>query len=188
MNISNEQNTAAGQIVDLIAGGTGATREIHPETAIASCANLAGSLLLRSFKFDLTKHAPGTILLSNEANENFPKLVNILAAFLEKSGITLDKSKLGGAASNGGAEPKLKFLQSLELIQGRAIDIAQRNRLNFEEASISATLATAFIVKECTRNIAPEIGFNVAVYSFIEGSKTVPPQLESKDKPWYKLW
>lgn len=195
MNISNEQNKAAGEIVDLIAGSVGANREIHPETAIASCANLAGSLMLRSFNFDLTKDQ-GSVLLSNEANEKYPQLINILSAVLERSEVSLDKSKLGGEVSKRGAQPKLTIQQALELLQGKALEIAKRNNLSLEEMSISAALATAFVVKESARNIGYEIGFNVAAYGFIEGIKTVPPSLESgekpaplkNEKPWYKFW
>ena len=37
--------------------------------------------------------------------------------------------------------------------------------------------AKSFIVKAGAGTIGSEVGFNIAVYGFIEGSKTVPPRL-----------
>ena len=54
-------------------------------------------------------------------------------------------------------------------------------------------MATAFIVRECAANIGAETGYKIAIYGFVEGSKTVPVQLvenqtKSMSKPWYKFW
>jgi len=194
LNISDAQNRATGEFVDLVANKIGSGRAIHPETAISSAARLAGSLLLRSFNLSIGSVEPGTVLLSNEANEKGPLLVGTVAAFLSKSGISLDKSLLGGEQSKRGAEPNLTVLQTLSTFQEDALQISSKNGLSLEEAAQSAALATGFIVKECAGNIGAEVGFNVAAYGFIEGCKTAPPVLShlastsQKKKPWYKAW
>ena len=192
MQITEQQNRAAGDFVDLIAGRLGAGRAIHPETAIATSARISGSLLLRSFGFDLDSQEPGTVLLSKEANEQGPALVNLLAAFLASGKIQLDQTKLGGAAEHRGAEPDLNTQQSLALIQEDALQIAERNSLSLRQAAEAAALATGFIVKECIASIGGETGFNVAAFGFIEGSKSVPPRIQNRkpspSKPWYKFW
>lgn len=194
MNISASQNKAAGEFVDLIASkASSGGRAVHPETAISCAARIAGSLLLRSFNLGLGAAEPGTVVLSNEANEKGPQLVSILAAFLANNGVSLDQSLLGGKSANRGSEPQLSTIQTLSLLQADALNIASQNNLTLEQAAQSAALATAFIVKESARNIAAETGFNVASFGFVEGSKTVPPpaaiekSTSTRRKPWYRL-
>lgn len=194
LNITPEQNNATGEFIDLVAAKVGNNRAIHPETAIAASARLAGSFLLRSFNFKLDDLVPGTVLLSDEANEKGLMLVNTLTAFLSASNLSMDEAKLGGQQDQQGQEPHLDILNSLTLLQTDAIKIAEANGLTMEQAAQSAALATAFIVKECAPQIGVETGFNVAVFCFIEGSKTVPPiaptngQSYTKSKPWYQFW
>jgi hypothetical protein len=191
--ITEKQNQAAGDFVDLIAGRLGSGRAIHPETAIASAARVSGSLLLRSFGFDLGSSEPGTVLLSNEANEKGPALISLLGAFLAENQVSLDPTKLRGATEHRGTEPNLTTLESLSLLQAEALAVAARHSLSLQQAAEAAALATAFIVKECSASIGGEVGFNVAAFGFVEGSKTVPPRLEEvvkppSSKPWYKVW
>jgi hypothetical protein len=191
--ITDKQNQATGDFVELISARLGSGRAIHPETAIAASARVAGSLLLRSFGFDLKTPEPGTVLLSTEANERGPALVNLMGAFLAEKQVELDATKLGGTSEHRGMEPNLNLHESLELLQADALAIAARYSLSLQEAAESAALATAFIVKECVASIGGETGFNVAAFGFVEGCKTVPPQLEKLNppptpKPWYKIW
>jgi hypothetical protein len=181
-------NKVAGLLVDLVAARAGTGRAVHSETAIAMTARLSGSLLLRSFNFELQKLEPGSALLSEQANEEGPQLINILGSMLQNFGVVLDKTKLGGSDALRGEEPKLSVVESLALLQEDAIRIAEQNRLSLKEAAQSAAMATAFIVKECTPSIGGEVGFNVAIYGLIEGSKTVPPRLQSASKPFWKFW
>jgi hypothetical protein len=194
LNITQAQQKAVGEFVDLVASTVGKNRAIHPETAISASAQLSGSLLLRSFNLRLDNLHPGTIVLSNEANEKGPMLVNTLAAFLSASNVSLDQKKLGGEAVHRGEQPQTRILDALSQLQGAAIKVGEVNSLSLEQAAQAAALATAFVVKECAPKIGAETAFNVAVYGFIEGSKTVPPRLASlpnlqaEVKPWYKFW
>ena len=181
MQISEAQNKAAGEFVELIAERVSAGgRAIHPETAISCAARVAGSLLLRSFNLGVESEEPGVVLLSNEANEKGPMLFRTLAGFLAHVGVPLDNALLGGEAASRGAAPQLSVLEALALLQEDAIQIAKNNNLRLEEAAQAAALATGFIVKECVTNIGAETGFNCAMFSFIEGCKTVPPYLGGK--------
>lgn len=192
MQISEAQNKAAGQFVDLVATKLGTGRAVQSETAIACIARLAGSLLFRSFNLDVHSAEPGTAVLSNEANEEGPQLIGIMSAVLHHFGITLDQEKLGGELSNRGNAPDLSVVESLNLLQAEAMEISRSNGLQLKESAHAAAIATAFIVKECSRNLSPEVSYNIAAYGFIEGCKTVPPTSSTapstKKKPWYKLW
>jgi hypothetical protein len=169
METIEKQHEAA---VDLVSSRLGGDQGVHPETAITSAARLAGSMLLRSFQFDLDTHEPGSILLSPEANEKGPQLINVLGTMLENFGISLDKSKLG---TERGENPKLSYLEAMDIFQNDVLRILENTQLEYEDGAIAIGMATAFIVKECSTSIGAEIGFNSAVYGFIEGTKTIPP-------------
>ncbi len=139
---------------------------------------MAGSLLLRSFGFDLETPEPGTVLLSSEANEQGPHLINLMGTFLARNHIELDPTKLDDAQEHIGVHPHLNLQESLALLQGDALKIATQHSLSLQQAAESAALATGFIVKECAGSIGGETGFNVAAFGFVEGSKTVPPNLK----------
>lgn len=192
--ITQAQGKAAGEMVDLIANRIGTGRAVHPQTAVASAARLAGSILLRSFDIIPAGTRPGTAILSNEANEEGPKLLGVISGMLKQLGETLNQGKLAGAPSPQVDPPVLSVLESLELLQADALRIAQANGLSLKEAAWSAAMATGFIVKECARDIGPEEGFTIAASGIIEGCKTVPPEFgaapapSAGKKPWYKLW
>lgn len=192
MNITQEENAAAGELVELIASKVGdSNRAIHPETAISVSARLSGSLLLKSFGLGLDAGETGSVLLSEEANEHAPILINILGEFLSASNIHIDKEKIGGNETQRGEAPRLNTVETLSLLQDEAIDICKRNSLGMQGSARAAALATAFVVKECSPQIGAETAFNVAIFGFIEGSKTIPPviggETSNSKKPWYKI-
>lgn len=195
MNITQEENATVGELVELIASKVGdSNRAIHPETAISASARLSGSLLLRSFDLNLNVGEPGSVLLSEEANEQGPILINILGGFLSASNIHIDNDKIGGEETQRGEPPRLNTVEALSLLQDEALNICKRNSLSMESSARAAALATAFVVKECSPQIGAETGFNVAIFGFIEGSKTIPPAIGDEistpigKKPWYKIW
>lgn len=180
------QSDAAGQMVDLIANRLGERRAVHPETAIASAARVSGSLLFSSFGLDLKDCAPGTVVLSHDANEKGPQLVSILGGMLQMMKVPLNAEWLNAHPTNRGAEPKLTTLETLEMFLEDSLNIARDKGLTLEEAAQAAAVATAFIVRECSKSIGAEVGFNAAAFGFIEGCKTAPPR--TAKKPWYRPW
>lgn len=193
MNITPEQNKAAGEFVELIAAKIGDGRAVHSETAIAACARLSGSLLLRSFNFELETLEPGTVLLSEEANQKGPELINTMLGFLSALGVPADQLSVNQQAGQGEA-PRLDVGPSLALLQSDALKIGERYGLQLDQSAQAIALATGFIVKECIPQIGAGVALNVAMFGFVEGSKTIPPRLgnvqmeKTSAKPWYKFW
>jgi hypothetical protein len=188
MNITKEQNVAAGEIVELIAEKLGANRQIDPATAISAGARLAGSFYFRSFNFDMKDIKPGSAVLSEQANEKGPLLINILGMTLSSFGINLDRDLISKTSK---AESDISFLDSLNILQDKAHEIMSRNKLTQEQMAHSCAMATAFIIKECKADLSAESGFNTAIYAFIEGSKTYPPLLggiTQEKKSIFKFW
>jgi len=180
MQITKQQHKAAQEIFELIAKELGKNRAVHPATVISSAARLSGSFMFRSFNLQLANGSPGDVVLSVEANEKGPLLINFTGWMLSSLGIDIDKKELEDSPM---AESDLSLLDSLKLLQNKASEIMSMNKLDYEQMAFSCAMATAFLIKECQHDLAVQSGFNTAIYSFIEGSKTYPPELSSPAAP-----
>jgi hypothetical protein len=188
MQITNQQHAAAGKIAQLISTALGQQGKIEPATAIISCARLSGSFLFRSFNFSMDDITAGSVVLSEQANEKGPVLINIMGWMLSNFDIDIDAEKLDAAPK---PESNLNFVDTLNLLQDQAVAIMNQNKLNYEEMAHSCAMATAFVIKESSEILSPESGFNASVYGFIEGSKTFPPALAEptrKKKSFFRFW
>ncbi len=179
MEISSNQNNAVNDIVEMVVTVIGnGSREIDTTEAISSTARLAGSFLFRSFGFKIKDPKPGTVMLSEEANTKGPQLVNITHAVLLNFGLQIDNKKM----SNGNRKhTESDFVDVIGRIQTPALEIMRKNDLGYEQMAQSAAIATAFIIQQSS-NITPEEGFGTAIYHFIEGTKTYPPEFSSKSE------
>jgi hypothetical protein len=201
MEITKNQNEAVNDIVEMVVSVIGnGSREIDITEAISSTARLAGSFLFRSFGFKINDVKPGTVMLSDEANMKGPQLVNITHAVLNNFGIQIDNNKMSGGSQK---HAESNFLDIISKVQVPALAIMKKRELSFEQMAQSAAIATAFIIQQSS-NITPEEGFKIAIYHYIEGSKTNPPDIiseaESGTKPqqeknsdgqkksWWKIW
>lgn len=188
MQITENQNKATGEIVDLIANAIGRKREVHSATAIITSARLSGAFLFKSFGLNIDDAKPGTAVLSDQANQEGPELINVISAVLSNLGVAIDNNKMESAEIE---ESELDFLQSLSVTQTRANKIMAKYLLTYKEMAVSCAMSSAFIIEQCKNDIAVESGFNLAIYGLIEGSKTVPPRIVEKrtnQKKWYKFW
>jgi len=205
MEITKDQNNAVNDIIEMIVSVMGSgSREIDTTEAISSTARLAGSFLYRSFGFKIEDAKPGTAMLSHDANNKGPELVNITHAVLQSFGVQIDSNKMSNANIS---KSNNDFTAIIGKIQTPALKIMQKNKLSYEQMAQSAAIATAFIIQQSS-NITPEEGFGTAIYHYIEGSKTYPPEFEessegkktadkimndeskiaSEPKSWWKFW
>jgi divalent metal cation (Fe/Co/Zn/Cd) transporter len=53
--------------------------------------------------------------------------------------------------------------------------------LSLQDAADSAAAATALIIQQSLPVLDPNVAFGIAVYGFIEGSKTVPEAITALD-------
>ena len=187
-NLDQKHFDAAGAMAEVFAAKLGANRAVHSPTVIAAGARMAGTMLLRSFGFDTAKMEPGAAVLSDQANEQGPVLINILGNMLTHYGVPLDKTKFETVGR--GEEPKLGVNAMQELLEAELTAIRERFGLDLVGGAQACALTTAWLVKECAQQIGAEVGFNIAVYGFIEGSKTVPIPLNapSKKRTWFQFW
>lgn len=166
LNAASEFGTTAMQTFD--GGGT-----FPAETVIGSVARMAGSFLMRSFGLPMTGIQPGSVVLSEQANQQGPRLVQVLGAVLQGIGVKLDQSRLSAnpAAAGHLQEP---FLETQEALEMQFAGIRNKYGLSDAEAADSVVVATAVLIKNCASSLDPHVGFGLAVYGFIEGTKTAP--------------
>jgi hypothetical protein len=138
--------------------------------AVSATARMAGTFLFRSFNFPANNIQPGTAVLSDLANEKGPKLINVAAATLMQLGIPVNSFR----TKKEDMEPLAPFLETQRLLEPSYLAIKKRQGLDWSEAAVSAAFATAHLIKRGERFLNAEKGFAIAVYGFIEGSKTAP--------------
>lgn len=143
------------------------------ETVIGAAARMAGSFLFRSLGLPLTGIQPGSVVLSEQANQQGPRLIQILGAVLENLGVKLESSKLS-ADQRAARGQKESFLETQKILEERFGAIRDKYGFSDGEAADSVAVATAVLIKNCSNLLDPHVGFGLAVYGFIEGSKTAP--------------
>ncbi|MFN0122578.1 MAG: hypothetical protein ACKV2V_18940 [Blastocatellia bacterium] len=167
-------------------------RGVHAETAIACAGRMAGTFMLRSCRLPMDHLEPGMPVLSDAANEKGPYLTDLLQMALTQMNININPN-CGEDVLAGRDAPQISVLETQRLLENDFRQIMRKYQLNDEEASHAATFTTAFMVQACGGVIEPQSAFQYAIYSMVEGSKTVPQRLaadangEAK-KPWYKVW
>jgi len=188
--IEKKHFDAAGSVSEVIANRLGGgSRAVHSETAISVAARMAGTMLFRSFGLDTSKMPVGATVLSEQANEKGPILLNIVIMMMRQYDLQPDKDKLADV-KNRGRTPQLNVTQTQELFDTDLQLIREQHNPTLEDAACACALATAWLIKECAPQIGLEAGFNIAAYGFVGGTKTVPrpedPAVEGRTtRPWY---
>src|SRR5438105_6607664 len=101
--LTKQQMDAAGEFANATIAALKVAQGVHPPTLIAASARMAGIYLFRSFGLKLSGVSPGQVVLSAEANEQAPQLIQIAAGILSRIGI-----KIADAPPDTPADPKTK--------------------------------------------------------------------------------
>lgn len=145
-------------------------RGVHAETAVAGVARMAGTFLFRSFGFTLPDLKPGQPTLSEQANERGPRLVDITTTLLKSAGINIELND----NDQSGHEPQFSFLDSQRLLEPAFNAVRESSGLTLVQGADAAAVATALLIQQTAAVLDPSVAFSIAVYGFIEGSKTAP--------------
>jgi hypothetical protein len=149
---------------------------------------------LRSFGLPIQTLAPGSPVLSDAANERGPVLVDVLGSILQSMKIDIDAQRATSQPSE--LKPQLSVIETQERLDAPLRRLQATHGLSDEEAAHACAIATAFFIRDCASVLNVETAFGIAVYGFVEGTKTVPvriaeptpPTPSEKARPWYKLW
>lgn len=166
---------------------------LHAETLIGSVARMAGSLMYRSFGFN-SPIEPGTAVLSDQANIHGPKLMNVMFAALQQLGDKVSQEDLNSEYASANFS-QLSFKESHDRLAPFFLKYCEVTPMAFHDAAMGAAIATGILVHDCREVLSVDKGVAIAVYGFVEGTKTAPFPLDpvetpaaEKKKPWYKMW
>jgi hypothetical protein len=145
---------------------------LHAETLIVSVSRMAGSLMYRSFDLDKSISA-GTTVLSEQANIYGPQLMNTLFATLTELGhpigeAELDKTFLSSKLS------QLSFKESIEKLSPFYLKYCEVASISLQDGAFGAAISAGLLVHDCRDVLSVEKGAALAVYGFVEGTKTAP--------------
>jgi hypothetical protein len=175
--LRKQQIDAAQEFANATISALKLPQGIHPGTAVAATARMAGTYLFRSFGFNLAGLEPNQVVLSEAANEQGPALIPIAGGILTKFGITLDNST-AGKATPPEHKPGQPFLETQRMLEPLYAPIKDRFGLTTQEAAQAAAVATALLIRHFSKSLNPSVAFGIAVYAFIEGAKTAPDPVQ----------
>ncbi len=147
-------------------------RGLHAETLIISVARLSGGMLFRSFGVTPGLN-PGTTVLSEQANLQGPKLMNLMLTTLHQLGHKLGEGQLDREYTSGKFS-QLTFQEAHTRLAPFFLKYCEVANISYQDAAFGGAIATAILVHECKDVLAVSKGAALAVYGFIEGTKTVP--------------
>ena len=173
-------------------------RGLHAETLISSVARMSGSLMYRSFGFD-QKIEPGTTVLSDQANIHGPKLMNLMLVTLQRLGQKIAEENINGEYASAKFS-QLSFKESHDRLAPFFLKYCEVAPISHYDAAFGAAIATGILINDCREVLGVDKGAGIAVYGFIEGTKTAPfpinggsasspqPEPSPSKKSWYKVW
>jgi hypothetical protein len=176
--LSKQQLDAAHEFANATISAMKLPRGIHPPTVVAASARMAGTYLFRSFRLNLSGVLPGQAVLSAVANEQAPLLAQVAAGTLARVGIKIANSPPSTAA-DAKSKPMLAFLDTQRKLESAYAPIRAKFCLPADQAAQAAAVATALLIRHCAKALDPNVAFGIAVYGFIEGSKTAPEPVEA---------
>jgi hypothetical protein len=134
---------------------------------------MAGTFLFRSFELKLPGVSPGVAVLSEEANQHSPMLIQTTANILATLKVAI-ADRPPEVPSNPNTRPTKGFLETQRILEPIFEPVRVRYRLTYRQAGQAAAIATAILINHFIKHLDPNVAFGLAVYSIIEGCKTAP--------------
>lgn len=154
---------------------------VHVGTLVSAFARLSGTSLLRSFNIIPDEIEPGTVLLSDQANQEGPQLHGVIINLLEAFGTQLDQSKIV-IETPPEFQPVIDLGQTQEQFEHGFTEIVRRNGFDQKEAAFAAAAACAIAIHETRDVVDPHLSFGIAAFGVVEGAKTAPvPLVQNSD-------
>ena len=159
----------------------------HPGTALSVAARLAGTSLFRAI--NQREVGPDVVVLSEEVNKAYPKLLNMFAHYNKKSGIDV-MAKPPVTTFPEGDKPLMSLSQIQAEYQNQYNEIMQKHGLDYTESAYAGMIVASIIFDfHCIKNkdIDPYIATGIVAMGVVEGAKTGPVPLDEKKAEEYKM-
>ena len=152
----------------------------HAGTVLSVAGRLAGTSLFRAIHKQ--EFEPGTVVLSEEANQAYPQLLNLFAYYVKQSGLDVMSRPLVSQFPEGD-QPRMEVTEVQAEYQDRYNAIMKKHGLDYLDGA-RAGMIVCFMVFQyhClkVREIDPFVGTGIIAMGVVEGAKTAPPPLGAK--------
>lgn len=156
---------------------------IHPGTVLSTAAWLSGTSLYRSFGYTQNPE-PGTVMLSEIANQEFPKLLNLFQFYMFQNGMQLQPDQFILEIPNE-HKPLKNILEIQEAYQDEYNAIMKRYELDYLDGARAGIIVCSMVFAyHCLqrKDMDPRLGAGIISMGIITGAKTVPFPLNINKK------
>ena len=167
--LSDSARELANATVTTLKHGT----TVHPATAIAACARMAGTLMFRTFNVSLPGLQPGQAVLSQDATAQGDMLMRVTANILANLKVTLPAAPPSDDG-NPNLRPTLDFLTTQRRLEPVFQPILNRFEFTPVQAAQASAVAAALLIHHFAKHVDPAVGFRLATHAIVEGCKTAP--------------
>ena len=152
----------------------------HAGTVLSTAAWLAGTSLYRSLNY---RHnpVPGTIVLSDEVNEEWPKLMQLFRYYCQRNGISFTPEQLVLTPPDE-HKPRMEIFQVQEKFQDQYNAIMKKHGLDdLDGARAGMIVCSVLFQYHCTsvKDIDPLVAAGIVSMGIVAGAKTAPLPLGS---------
>lgn len=150
-------------------------QDVHVETVLFSAACLAGTSLFRSFGYSQNTE-PGTVVLSDQANQAGSNLMNLFMFFIQKYGVTLKPDQLATTFTDTN-KPKMTILQIQESLQNSYHAIMEKHGLSYLDGARAGIVVCSMLFgHHCVNRKDIDLGLGAGIIGrgLVEGAKTTP--------------
>ena len=151
----------------------------HAGTVLSVGARLAGSSLYRSLNYK-DGIAPGIVVLSNEVDELWPRLMNLFAYYCKQNGVDV-MSKPLVTTFPAHDKPRMETEQVLAEYQTQYHEIMKKHGLDYLDGARAGMIVCSILFQyhyKTARDIDPFVATGIVAMGIVEGAKTAPPPLE----------
>jgi hypothetical protein len=153
----------------------------HAGTVLSTAAWLAGTSLYRSFGYD-ERYEPGAAVLSDQANVELPKLLNLYMFFLFQNGIRLKPDQLIWKAPEA-HQPRKTILEVQVEFQDEYNAIMRQHGLDYLDGARSGVVACSMLTQFHSlerKELEPRLAAGMVAMGITTGAKTCPAPMEAK--------
>lgn len=152
----------------------------HAGTVLSVAARLAGTSLFRAIH--KKEIEPGVVVLSEEANQEYPKLLNLFAYYAKQNGLDVMSRPLVTQFPEGD-KPRMELAEVQAEYQDQYNAIMQKHGLDYLDGARAGMIVCSMVFQYHSmkvKDIDPFVGTGLIAMGVIEGAKTAPPPLGTK--------
>ena len=153
----------------------------HASTVLSAAAWLAGTSLHRSFGYTQNPE-PGTVMLSEKANQEFPKLLDLFTYYIVQSGTQIKPEHFILQIPEA-FKPQKTILQIQEAHEEEYNAIMKRHYLDYLDGARAGVIVCSMVFNyHCVKrqDLDPRLGAGIISMGIVTGAKTAPMPLKQE--------